>query len=159
MNVRVLVAVGFRLLALWICLSAFFLTIDNIQLNGANSEAIIGHLIVFVVFLITAAFFWLFPMTIAGKFVPQTTQNQVSVSFTKYHLAKVGVSLLAIFIIALSLWVIPATATFVLDKNQSFNIINGDASYLMRGFVELFAGVMILFNGTRIAAFIVKENA
>lgn len=150
MHVRVWIATGIRVLAIYLVFEAAVSSFSAMTTARSLGLENTGVYVVNLLSLFLAAILWFFPMSIAGKIVPITMEESES-RYTAIDLAKVGCGLLAIYLIVDNLWSI-TLAFYFLDSGYQQNsdaIVN-----LSSGILSLVSGFILLFNTRKVAVYL-----
>lgn len=110
MNLRLVLATGIRIFSIFLFLSSASFIVDIIRAREFIDTQI-GAYFVVAVYLIVATLLWMFPLSIAGSFIPKQSSDEKE-SFNTFDLANVGCALLALYILASNAWALVKVVQF-----------------------------------------------
>lgn len=155
MTPQQLVGIGARLFAVWLALASlsYFAAIPAALegMPGVRSVAVIG--VMAVAYSVGAVFLWFFPMAAAHKLLPHTKfENRLSLN--THELARVGASLMGLWLLATalpSLALVAFRSALFMEEGSSFSSMAPDAKLDVAAAV--FQVVLAVFLIARLNAF------
>jgi hypothetical protein len=163
MTPQQLVGVGVRLFAVWLAITSFsFFTSIPKGLRGASGDgAAFAAIGIGGAYLVVAVCLWFFPMVIAHTIVPRT-RHENRLSLNAYELARVGSSLVGLWLLARSLqpivWFVFRSFLFM-EAGSSFSSLAPDAKLdIAVAAFEVLLAVFLIVKSSTFAAVIVPES-
>lgn len=157
MTVQQVIGLAVRLVAVYFGVQAIRELQVGLSVEGASSLYFTA-----VLYAATAAWLWLFPMSVAHRLLPKTVHNDKIITNTN-QLAVAGVALLGLWLLAT---VLPnlsysvAKALFLSGAGASlFSALTeeaGQTANLFADLVQLAVAFVLLFNARKIARLITK---
>ena len=166
MTPQQLVGIAVRLFAAWLTLTsiAYFTSIPKVLAESpplGSSAAMLATYAIGALYVAGALLLWFFPMVIAHKLLPRT-QHENRLSFQAHELARVGCSLLGLWLFAKAspalVWLVFRSFLFV-EGGSSFSALAPEAKLdvAVAAFESLFA-LVIMVKSNLFASIVVQDS-